>query len=447
MSTKDDNFNYNLNPWESPDEFIEFYELLFQNDKSSKSPSNNVNNLDSFIESLSLDNLKKSMTYLIKWDSRGDNKIFYLPIMLVVNTIIKIKENKINNKDINSNHILAEIIIRVINIIMDGLRKTKKANSLNMYLIAKSLDLPEFIIDIRHACTHKNLSNYNELVFAVKYLLYWIKIKLIDPKYISFVKKKKYFLFLLNQLNNDEDDYILKNNIEFNDSIKLEPEYLMTIITQLFINIKKFFVYNKSKSTLSYNSEKIKPNIEIFKKILEDEKEIFLLMIFSFIYQQINKINSNKNISQNEKNKYKQYLIYFIQILYNNIDKKIKLELKNYEILYLSLYQRMNQIKDEYKLIYEIFINIFKNSIKNINLENQNDLIDYDSYVNLDKIEGNISIMNIEKLNQIFDNNNINNDCEKVKKENQMLIEDQEINGFLDKDIRDDYKNYNSIIL
>ena len=447
MSKKDDIFNYNLNPWASPEEFIEFYELLFQNDKPSKSVSKSINNLDSFIESLSLDNLKKSMIYLIKWDSRGDNKIFYLPIMLLVNTIIKIKENKINNKDINSNHILAEIIIRVINIIMDQLRKTKKVNSLNMYLIAKSLELPEFIIDIRHACTHKNLSNYNELVFAVKYLFYWIKIKLIEPKYISFIKKKKYFLFILNQLNNDEEKFNLKNNIEFNDSIKLEPEYLMIIITQLFVNIKKFFIYNKSKTSLSYNNNKIKPKIQIFIKILENEKEIFLLMIFSFIYQQINKINSNKKISQNEKNEYKQYLIYFIKILYNNIDKNIKFDLKNFEIFYLSLYQKMNQIKDEYKLIYEIFINIFKNSIKNINLENQNELNDYDLYANLDKIEGNINTINIEKLNKIFDDNIINIDNEKEKKENQMLIEDKEINGFLGKDIRDDYKNSNSIIL
>ena len=89
MSKKDDIFNYSLNPWESPEEFIEFYELLFQNDKSSKSVSKSINNLDSFIESISLDNLKKSMIYLINWDSRGDNKIFYLPIMLLVNTIIK----------------------------------------------------------------------------------------------------------------------------------------------------------------------------------------------------------------------------------------------------------------------------------------------------------------------------------------------------------------------
>ena len=90
------------------------------------------------------------MTYLVKWDTRGDNKMFCLPIILLVNTLIKIKENKINNKDINSCHILAEVLIRIINIIMDQLRKNKKANGLNMYLIAKDLDLPEFIIDIRH---------------------------------------------------------------------------------------------------------------------------------------------------------------------------------------------------------------------------------------------------------------------------------------------------------
>ena len=302
MSSKDDNFNYNFYPWKTQEEFIQFYETLFPNDKSL---NQNNNNLDSFIESLSLDNLKKSMIYLIKWDSRGDNKMFCLPIILLVNTIIKLKENKINNKDINSNHILGEIIIRVINIIMDQLRKTKKVNSLNMYLIAKNIDLPEFIIDIRHACTHKNLPSFNELVFTVQYLLYWIKIKIIEPKYISFIKAKNYFLYLLNQINNDENNLLEENELQ----IKLEPDNLMAIIIQLFVNIKKFFTYNKSKNTISYNNDKLKPKIQLFEKILENEKEIFILMIFSFVCQQIDKINSNEQISKEEKNKYKQYLI------------------------------------------------------------------------------------------------------------------------------------------
>ena len=181
MTSKEDLFNYSINPWSSPDEFIEFYEILFPKNNNSLSFNEiqkNNNLLDSFIESLSLENLKKSMTYLIKWDSREDNKMFCLPIILLINTIIKLKEKKINNKDINSSHILAEIIIRVINIIMDQLRKTKKVTSMNMYLIAKNLQLPEFIIDIRHSCTHKNLPNFNELVFTIEYTFFWIKKKI-----------------------------------------------------------------------------------------------------------------------------------------------------------------------------------------------------------------------------------------------------------------------------
>ena len=62
--------------------------------------------------------------------------IWPAPIILLVNTIIKIKENNINDKDINSCHILAEVLIRVVNIIMDQLRKTKKANSHLFYHLA-----------------------------------------------------------------------------------------------------------------------------------------------------------------------------------------------------------------------------------------------------------------------------------------------------------------------
>ena len=443
MSSKDDTFNYNFYPWKTQEEFIQFYETLFPNDKSL---NQNNNNLDLFIESLSLDNLKKSMIYLIKWDSRGDNKMFCLPIILLVNTIIKLKENNINDKDINSCHIIAEVLIRVVNIIMDQLRKTKKVNSLNMYLIAKNIDLPEFIIDIRHACTHKNLPSFNELVFTVQYLFYWIKIKIIEPKYISFIKAKNYFLYLLNQINNDENNILEENKLQINSSIRLEPDNLMVIIIQLFVNIKKFFTYNKSKNTISYNNDKLKPKIQLFEKILENEKEIFILMIFSFVCQQIEKINSNDRISKDEKNKYKQYLICFIKLIYNNIDKKIKFDLKKFEILYISLYNKINQIKEEYKIIYEIFINIFKNSIKNINLEDKDQLYDDNLYVDLDKIEGNIEVINVEKLKYMINNNDIIKNKNDVI-DNKMEIEDEVINNILNKDITEEYNNFNSIII
>lgn len=441
MSSKDDIFNYSIQPWISQDEFIEFYSTLFPRNNTSQINSisnNNINNtLDLFIDSLSLENLKKSMIYLIKWDSREDNKMFCLPIILLINTLIKLKEKKITNKDINSSHILAEIIIRVINIIMDQLRKTKKVTSMNMYLIAKSLQLPEFIIDIRHSSTHKNLPNFNQLVFAIKYIFFWIKKKLIEPKYNTFIKEKKYFMILLNRLNSDKNDI----NINNDDIAKLEPEHLLILITQLFINFKKYFIYNKSKNTITYNNDKIKPKIQLFKEILDKEKELFILMIFSFIYQQIKKINSNEKISNEEKNKYKQYLICFSKLIYNNTDKKIKFDLKKYEILYISIYNNITQIKDEYKIIYEIFINTFQNSIKNINLEDNE--IESDEYVVLNKIEGDIKEIKIEyeKINEMFNGNN------NREEKNEMDVEKNGENDCFNMDFKDNYKNYNSIII
>ena len=441
MSSKDDIFNYSIQPWISQDEFIEFYSTLFPRNNTSQINSisnNNINNtLDLFIDSLSLENLKKSMIYLIKWDSREDNKMFCLPIILLINALIKLKEKKITNKDINSSHILAEIIIRVINIIMDQLRKTKKVTSMNMYLIAKSLQLPEFIIDIRHSSTHKNLPNFNQLVFAIKYIFFWIKKKLIEPKYNTFIKEKKYFMILLNRLNSDKNDV----NINNDDIAKLEPEHLLILITQLFINFKKYFIYNKSKNTITYNNDKIKPKIQLFKEILDKEKELFILMIFSFIYQQIKKINSNEKISNEEKNKYKQYLICFSKLIYNNTDKKIKFDLKKYEILYISIYNNITQIKDEYKIIYEIFINTFQNSIKNINLEDNE--IESDEYVVLNKIEGDIKEIKIEyeKINEMFNGNN------NREEKNEMDVEKNGENDCFNMDFKDNYKNYNSIII
>ena len=441
MSSKDDIFNYSIQPWISQDEFIEFYSTLFPRNNISQINSisnNNINNtLDLFIDSLSLENLQKSMIYLIKWDSREDNKMFCLPIILLINALIKLKEKKITNKDINSSHILAEIIIRVINIIMDQLRKTKKVTSMNMYLIAKSLQLPEFIIDIRHSSTHKNLPNFNQLVFAIKYIFFWIKKKLIEPKYNTFIKEKKYFMMLLNRLNSDKNDV----NINNDDIAKLEPEHLLIVITQLFINFKKYFIYNKSKNTITYNNDKIKPKIQLFKEILDKEKELFILMIFSFIYQQIKKINSNEKISNEEKNKYKQYLICFSKLIYNNTDKKIKFDLKKYEILYISIYNNITQIKDEYKIIYEIFINTFQNSIKNINLEDNE--IESDEYVVLNKIEGDIKEIKIEyeKINEMFNGNN------NREEKNEMDVEKNGENDCFNMDFKDNYKNFNSIII
>jgi hypothetical protein len=255
---------------------------------------------------------------------------------------------------------------------MDQLRKTKKANSLNMYLIAKDIGLPEFIIDIRHSSTHKNLPSFNELLFAIEYMFSWIKIKIIDPKYNFFIKEKKYFIFLLKEL--DEDNNINMHEREYTidkfKSINLEPEHLMTLITHLFVNIKKIFKYNKSKKKLSYdiNNNIMKHKLILFKKIFNKEKEVFILMIFSFVYQQILKVNANEDISKEEKEKYISFILSFINIICNNLPKNIKFDLKKCEILYISLYNNIKKLKNgknkEYISLFDLFVNTFKNCKK-----------------------------------------------------------------------------------
>lgn len=467
METKEENVNYNIEPWQSQEEFINFYNILFGNKEKTNSESlaiknmqniqnssNNTNLLDQYIQSLSLSNLKNSMKYLIKWDIRGDNKMFCLPIILLVNTLIKIKEDKINNKDINSCHILAEVLIRVINIIMDQLRKSKKSTSLNMYLIAKELELPELIIDIRHSSTHKNLPSFNELLFAVEYMFYWIKIKLIDPKYNYFIKEQKYFNFLLKQLNNNESNIYEKNKIiNKYTPVSLNPDHLLIIITHLFVNIKKYFQLN----TKNNNNSNIKNNILLlFKKILDKEKELFILMIFSFVCQQVIKINDNKEIKGEKKEKNKQFILYFVKIVCNNIPKDIEFDLKKCEKLYLSVYNNINKLINEannkdYNLIMELFMKVFKKFNKNINHENKDIFKEYlgnfrnnVEYVDLDSISGNIT--NLINFNNLNDNEDKESNFVNEIEENKMDIE-EDINNILDKNIIEDYNNYNSLII
>lgn len=484
MDSKEENYNYCIQPWDSQEEFINFYETLFDIKTQSKNQieleSKNINNdsnnnsnnyledndnLNKFIQSLSLSNLKKAMIYLIKWDNRGDNKMFCLPIILLVNTIIKIKENKINDKDINSCHILAEVLIRVVNIIMDQLRKTKKANSLNMYLIAKDIGLPEFIIDIRHSSTHKNLPSFNELLFAIEYMLSWIKIKIIDPKYNYFIKEKRYFIFLLKELNIDTYNSIhlheRENAIDKFKSINLEPEHLMTLITHLFANIKNSFKYNKLKK-VSYdiNNNTMRHKLILFKKIFNKEKEIFILMIFSFVYQQILKVNSKEDLSKEEKEKYISFILSFINIICSNVPKNIKFDLKKCEILYISLYTNINKLKNgknkKYDSLFDLFVNTFKNCKKSVNLEknilieNQGSLRKNVIYVDLDSIKGNMNLINFENYEDEEEEGDIDKgkfeDLENEEDKNKMNIEES-IDDILNKDECDKYRNYNTLII
>ena len=39
-----------------------------------------------------------------------------------------------------------------------------------MFLVAKEIGLPDYVIETRHSCTHKNLPSYNTLLFLFFFL-------------------------------------------------------------------------------------------------------------------------------------------------------------------------------------------------------------------------------------------------------------------------------------
>ena len=76
-----------------------------------------------------------------------------------------------------------------------------------------------------------------------------------------------------------------------------------------------------------------------------------------------------------------------------------------------------------------------------MNLED-NEINESNEYIELNKIEGNIKEINIEyeKINEM-----LNKNYEKEKDE--MAIEENDSNDIINTDIKDNYKNYNSIII
>jgi hypothetical protein len=280
---------------------------------------------------------------------------------------------------------------------------------------------------------------------------------LIEPKYNYFIKEKKYFLFLLKHLNNNENNIYEQNDI-INKyiPISLEPDHLLSIIANLFVNIKNNFKY-KNKKVIYDNNNIMNKKLLLFKKILKKEKEIFILMIFSFVYQQIIKINTNEEIQKEEKDKYKQYIFCFIKIICNNIPKNIQFDLKKCEILYLSVYNNINSLinkekNKEYNSILDMFMKVFKEYNRNINHENE-DIFKENlgnfrkniQYVDLNSIEGDINAINIKNLDNIEEEDEESNGNKEVEL-NKMNIE-EDINEILNKDIIDNYNDYNSIII
>ena len=393
-----------IQPWSDSEEFIKCYQGLFQNDNS--------NNMESFINSISINNLKNNIHYLIEWENRNDNKAFVLPSLLLIDIFIKIEEKKLKEFSIDTCHILSEIIIRVTNLIIDELKKTKKTTNLNMFLVAKEIGLPDYVIETRHACTHKNLPSYNILLFTIQFLFFWIKKNMWEKQYKIFILEKKIYEDIIQALNKRKSP---KKNNKNKEKIKLEINHLFDIIVKFFTIFKENVEYkNKNgKNHIVLNNE-IDFLIDIYQLLLQNEGEFLILLFYQFIIEQCFII-----ISNNENQKYEEFkniIIFFTKFITKyNIIKKFNFD--TYEILYQANFSKIKFINSlcnhEYEEISNCFSIIFQGFKEREGYEN---ILDYQNVVlyrlgyiidkNIIK-EKEIEHENLEKRSE--ENNNFNN--------------------------------------
>lgn len=385
-----DDIKIQTQPWSNFNEWKALYDLLFNNIYKNDTKVKKIEDtLDSFIYNLNLESLKSARHTLSIWSIRGDNTPIVLTTSLLLEEIIKIHENSFY-PDIKNT--LAQKIIRVTNLIIDDLKKKNKSLKFNMFLIAKKINFPEFIIEVRHTCTHKNLPNLETLLFVIKFLYFWLKENIWDKQYHIFNlekeisqkigdvlsemriihentnKNKKIKYDIDNKLNEIEN--LFKDDNNFN----LELDNLIPIIERFCILFLTACENDEKQNDKSLNVRKGLNLLEfnkIFKFLYNIEQDLIVVLIFKYISQQLNYLFKNYFTQEyNSENELDSTLLknlamlskYMVKSCNKNIDIK-KLKIKN---IVRKIYLHFSFLKDFNKSVMEIFES-FSLIFKNIN--------------------------------------------------------------------------------
>jgi hypothetical protein len=394
------NGNLSHQPWSNFAEWKSCYDFLFSNTYTNQNLKGNIKikkieeNLDSFINNLNLDNLKVASNILNIWKIRNENLNLVLTTSLLLDEIIKIKSDslKLNSNDDNK-HILSQKIIRVTNLLIDDLKKKKRSLASNMFLVAKEIDFPEFIVEVRHACTHKNLPQLETLNFVIKYLYFWIKENIWDKQYELFKLSEDIFLKfseLIFELKNlglktqtkKSENKLKKFESKFNEleSLVTESSYpeVKLEIDNLFKLIEIFISSMFEKISIKNNLpvlENINEFSKIYKLLQYLEGKYTCLLFFKFLSQQIFYFVKDLLLSNSETKsdmfnyvQEKEGVLQILAYLANFAHKYdvIKGEFKKDDCRFLikDIYKKLNFAKDFSLYIYEIF-NYFNIVIRN----------------------------------------------------------------------------------
>ncbi len=395
------NGNLSHQPWSNFSEWKSCYDFLFINSysKAGVKIKKIEDNLDAFINNLNLENLLVANNLLNIWKIRNENVNLVLTTSLLLEEIIKMKNDSdeksynncaTNNSNLNENysflhedqkHILSQKIIRVTNLLIDDLKKKKRSLSSNMFLVAKEIDFPEFIVEIRHACTHKNLPQLETLKFVVKYLFFWIKENIWDMQYELFKLSEDVSMKFSDLISEIKLLKITKSKNKKTEIKKFEAKFseLETLITEqpgieVKLEIDNLFLIVENLITTMFDKISIKNNIpecenlkefsKVYKLLQFLEGKVIVILFFKFLSSQIFHFVKDLLLTNNESNinssiQEKESILQTITFLANFAHKNdiISEEFKKDDFRYLirSIYKNLNFAKDFSLYIYEVF--------------------------------------------------------------------------------------------
>jgi ribosomal biogenesis protein LAS1 len=359
-------------PWADFKEWKSCYDMLFNNvyGKQTGTKMEKVNeDLDDYIDKLDVVKMKTALKVLRIWGMRGDSNNLVLTTVLLAEEIIKIKDEDSGIGKADNSHILAQKIIRVTNLIIDEIRKKSKGSN-NMFLVAKEVDFPEFIIEIRHSCTHKNLPSENVLIFVIKYLYHWVKEHLWDKQYSLFEQEGKVYqqlTELLTTLTSVEKRLNEIETIASEYNIKLEIQHIK-LISELFV---RKFLDSCKQTKKTVICEKQEAFDKIYQVLQLQEMRIPTLMIYNAICEEIYMIV--KNIIEGDKSA-KDFetqlsgLAYLSKFLSKSINKKKS----DMELTISMIQKRLFFSKDFSAYLNDIYLNFiatFKDEIKGLDVK------------------------------------------------------------------------------
>ena len=407
--------------WTNWDEYISCFNLLFQFKTIEKVVEICYDNIDIYINQLCVNDIKSGLNILRICHIRNDDLSFILPTILITEEILRLKTSEINLSD-NSDysHILGQKIIRVTNIIIDNFKKKSKKNKFNMFLAASEINFPDFLIEIRHACTHKNLPSFLTLMYCVKYLFLWLKFNLWDKQFQVIIENEKLFLMTKNtidQLGSNQTTNKIKDAtskleqfIVNKQTIKYEYSQLFSIVRLIF----ECFCDNCSIVNQIVLNEKINDFVVLFKIIQKIEKFKVIVLFLKIINEKISLYVMNvlnKIVKENTDNDLKKYYS-FINFTLSNLDEDIFIDIvkTKFSNVLRKIYLNLRFSKDFHEsinLIYESFLSFI---VKRFNFN-----LDYPSNISLSYSSSKTDSLDVNtKFQEVVDYLSTHNDDKKV---------------------------------